>query len=258
MDRQPVVEIKNLKKFLGGHWVLNGVNLIINRGEILAIVGGSGSGKTTLLRQILMLDAPTSGTVKVFDIDVNHCNDVTADQIRQRWGMMFQHSALFGSLTVLENVAFPMHEHTTLNNSLINEIAMLKINLVGLPLDAAGKYPLELSGGMQKRAALARAIALDPELLFLDEPSAGLDPESANSFDELIVNLKKVLGLTIVMVTHDLDTLWSTTDRIAFLADGKVAAVEPIQELAKSEIPAIHNYFTGPRGRTASEAWKQN
>lgn len=252
-----VIEVKGLKTQLGGHWVHKGLDMSVKKGEIYAIVGGSGCGKTTLLRQILMLDKPTAGEIKVFDTDILHCSWWKAEQIRRRWGMMFQSCALFGSLTVLENICFPIRQHAKLDPKLVEEIARLKINLVGLEADAANKYPLQLSGGMQKRAALARAIALDPELLFLDEPSSGLDPESANELDELVQKLQDTLGLTIVMVTHDLDTLWSITDRVAFLAEGKVMAAGPIQELIKNTNPVIQEYFSGPRGRAARAAWTQ-
>lgn len=257
MTTETVIEVKGLKTYLGDQWVHKGIDMTVKKGEIYAIVGGSGSGKTTLLRQILMLNKPSKGDIKVFGTDIVHCSWKVAEEIRQRWGMMFQSCALFGSLTVLENVSFPLKEHADLNIKLIEEIARLKISLVGLGADAVHKYPLELSGGMQKRAALARAIALDPELLFLDEPSSGLDPESANELDNLIQKLQETLGLTIVMVTHDLDTLWSITDRVAFLAKGKLLAEQPIQELVKNPDPIIQDYFSGPRGRAARDAWTQ-
>ncbi|SPX61784.1 putative ABC transport system ATP-binding protein [Legionella feeleii] len=184
---EPVIEIKGLKNYLGGQWVHSDVNLTVKKGEILAIIGGSGSGKTTILRSLLMLLKPTEGSLKVFGQDIANLTNAKADALRRRWGMLFQHSALFSAMTVLENIVFPMQEFTTLDTKFMEHLAMLKISLVGLPKEAAGKYPSELSGGMQRRAAAARAIAMDPELLFLDEPTTGLDPRSARQFDELIL-----------------------------------------------------------------------
>jgi phospholipid/cholesterol/gamma-HCH transport system ATP-binding protein len=239
----PLLEIRNLSNYLGNQWVHKDLNLTIQRRQIAAIIGGSGSGKTTLLRSILMLHRPTSGTIKIFNTHLFDCPPHEAMAIRRRWGVLFQHSALFSSLTVLENVLFPLRTFTHLPPQLQKEIALLKIALTGLPLDAAAKYPGELSGGMQKRAALARAIALDPELLFLDEPTSGLDPQSARELDELILNLRASLNLTVVMVIHDLATLWHATDTVAFLGDGKVIANLPMAELVKDDHPLIHEYF---------------
>jgi len=222
--------------------------------EIVAIVGGSGCGKTTLLRSILMLLQPTDGSVKVFGTNVTDCSRAQAYQVRRRWGVMFQHSALFSSLSVLQNVMFPLREFSDLSYTSQREMALLKIALSGLPVSAAYKFPAELSGGMQKRAALARAMALDPELLFLDEPTAGLDPSSASAFDELIMHLRTSMGLTVVMVTHDLDTLARVTDRVAFLGEGKVLACEPIQTLVKHDHPLIQSYFSSARGQARIKA----
>jgi phospholipid/cholesterol/gamma-HCH transport system ATP-binding protein len=244
---ETIIKIKDLKVAFDDQYVLNGVDLTVNRNEIVAIVGGSGSGKSTLLRSILMLTPVTSGSLRLFDQELMHCTQEVAEKIRRRWGMLFQHAALFSSLTLLENVAFPLREYTNLNNKTIAEIARLKISLVGLPADAADKIPAELSGGMQKRAALARAIALDPELLLLDEPTSGLDPESAGAFDELILTLTKTLGLTVVMVTHDTDTLSHVPDKIAFLAKGQVLGFDPFQILARNKNPIIQAYFKGSR-----------
>jgi phospholipid/cholesterol/gamma-HCH transport system ATP-binding protein len=251
-----IIDVKNLKTNLGGSWVHKDVNLTVKRGEILAIVGGSGSGKTTLLREILMLQRPTAGSIRVFDIEMTTASSSVLLKAQRRWGVLFQQNDLFSSLTVLENVAFPLEEHTKLNEKTIQKLALLKILLAGLPADAATKYPSELSGGMQKRAGLARAIVLDPELLFLDEPSAGLDPDSAGALDELILDLQATLGLTIVMVTHDLDSLWKVSNRVAFLGEGKVLAVEPMQELVKNPNKEIKAFFTGPRGRTAQQQYE--
>lgn len=244
-----IIEVRHLKNYLGDQWVHEDVNFTINRGEIVAIVGGSGSGKTTILRSLLMLLIPTSGSIKIFDQELIGCDEKTATHIRRRFGMLFQHSALFSSLTLLENVMFPMDEFTHLPKSLKHDIALLKILLAGLPASAAVKYPSELSGGMQKRAALSRAIALDPELLFLDEPTAGLDPNSADAFDELLLHLRDNLGLTVVMVTHDLDSIWRVTDKVIFLGEGKVLAEKPIHEMIKDPNPLIQAFFNGPRGR---------
>ncbi|MGE3921114.1 MAG: ABC transporter ATP-binding protein [Gammaproteobacteria bacterium] len=219
MNPEPIIEINDLTTYLGGNFIHKSLNLTIYRNEILAVVGGSGSGKTTLLRSILMLLPLYSGTIKVFGHDIEHSSEATLKKIQQSWGVLFQHSALFSSLTTLENVMFPLQEKTGLPQNSIVELAKLKLNLVGFPLDSIHKYPAELSGGMQKRAGLARAIALDPELLFLDEPTTGLDPEGATSLDELVISLKNDLGLTIVIVTHDLDTLWSVADRVAVIGE---------------------------------------
>lgn len=244
-----VIEITQLKTKLGGQWVHNGLDLQVDRKEILGIVGGSGSGKTTLLRSILMLQRPTSGSIKVFDTDVTRAKVAQARSVRQRWGVLFQQNALFSSLTVLENVCFPLRTFTKLPSAIQEQIALLKIALAGLPLSTASKYPAELSGGMQKRAALARAIALDPELLFLDEPTAGLDPQSAEGLDDLVLHLRKNLGLTVVVITHDLDTIERVTDRVAFLGEGKVLAALPLTQLMEQQHPLIKAYFSGPRGQ---------
>jgi phospholipid/cholesterol/gamma-HCH transport system ATP-binding protein len=241
---EPVIEIKGLKNYLGGQWVHTDVNLTVEKGEILAIIGGSGSGKTTILRSLLMLLKPTAGDVKVFGEDIYRLNAQEAFKLRRRWGMLFQHSALFSAMNVLENVMFPMQEFTALTNEFMQELALLKIALVGLPVEAAGKFPAELSGGMQRRAAAARAIAMDPELLFLDEPTTGLDPRSARLFDDLVVFLRNALNLTIVMVSHDIESLKRTTDRVAFVGDGRILCVAPIQELMKNDHPLIAEYFS--------------
>ncbi|CEG61994.1 ABC transporter ATP-binding protein [Legionella micdadei] len=240
---EPVIEIEGLKNYLGGQWVHSDVNLTVDRGEILAIIGGSGSGKTTILRSLLMLLRPTAGSLKVFGEDILQLSAHQSNALRRRWGMMFQHSALFSAMNVLENIMFPMHEFTSLKKSFMEELAMLKIALVGLPKEAAGKYPSELSGGMQRRAAAARALAMDPELLFLDEPTTGLDPNSARKFDELILFLRDALHLTIVMVSHDLESL-KIADRIAFIGEGKVLCTAPFNELIKNPHPSIADYFS--------------
>lgn len=239
----PVIEIKGMKNILGGQTVHSDVNLTVEKGEILAIIGGSGSGKTTILRSLLMLLKPTAGRITVFGQDIEHLTAQEAFMLRRRWGMLFQHSALFSALTVLENIMFPMREFTHLEPEFMQELALLKMALVGLPKEAANKYPAELSGGMQRRAAAARAIAMDPELLFLDEPTTGLDPRGARLFDELIVFLRNSLNLTIVMVSHDIESLKKTTDRVAFIGNGTILSVEPIKKLMNNKNPLIAEYF---------------
>lgn len=250
-DQEPIIEIKNVKIQLGGDWIHKDINLTVSRGEIVAIVGGSGSGKTTLLREMLMLQRPNAGSIKIFGQEVINVSSATQRAIQRRWGVLFQQNALFSSLTLLENTAFPLVEHTDLHKKVIRELAALKISLTGLPVESVTKFPSELSGGMQKRAALARAIVLDPELIFLDEPTAGLDPGSAGGLDELILNLRSTMGLTVVIITHDLDTLWRVTDRVAFLGEGKVLCVDEMAKLIKNPHPLIQEFFGGVRGRTA-------
>jgi len=257
-DAEPIVQVTNLCTRFGASVVHDNVSLEVRRGEIFAIAGASGCGKSTLLREIILLERPASGSIRVFGREVLGLGDLDALPLRNRWGVMFERGALFSALTVTENVGLPLREHTGLGNALIDELAAIKIALAGLPASAGAKYPNELSGGMRKRAALARAIALDPELLFLDEPTAGLDPLSAAGFDELVQNLKETLGLTIMMVTHDLDLLWRVADRVAVLGEGRVLGVGSMEELAQSEHPMVREYFYGPRGRAAREQqWKQ-
>ena len=253
-----VVAIRDLNTRFGTAVVHRDVSLSVRNGEVFSLVGGSGCGKSTMLREILMLQQPVSGSIKVFGQEVVGLSDEEALPLRRRWGVMFERGALFSSLTVTENVAMVLREHTRLGDSLIGEIAALKIALTGLPADAGAKYPSELSGGMRKRAALARALALDPELLFLDEPTAGLDPLSASGIDELVRQLSEALGITIMMVTHDLDLLWRTAERVAVLGEGRILGIGTMQELAQSEHPIIREYFYGPRGRGAREqAWNR-
>ncbi|MCD6039830.1 MAG: mkl [Gammaproteobacteria bacterium] len=255
ITQSPIIEVKDVSVQLGGAWVHQNLNLSVNHGEILAIVGGSGSGKTTLLREMLMLQRPNSGSIRVFEHELMTASSATLLEVQKRWGVLFQENALFSSLTVEENAAFPLREHTKLDDKTIKELAILKILLAGLPSSAAIKYPAELSGGMQKRAGIARAIVLDPALLFLDEPTAGLDPESADAFDELILNLQKTMGLTIVMVTHDLDSLWHVTNRVAFLGEGHVLCVDAMSELVKNPHPLIQAFFRGARGRVVQRRY---
>ncbi len=251
MTTSPIIKIEHLDTVFGDHWVHKDLNLTVNRGEVLGIVGGSGSGKTTLLREILGLNKPTSGSIKLFDLELTTASPATLLEIQTRWGVLFQQNALFSSLTLLENVSFPLIEHTQLDADTIQHLATLKILMAGLPIESLSLYPSELSGGMQKRAGIARAIVLDPELIFLDEPTAGLDPNTAAGFDDLILNLQETMGLTIVIVTHDLDSLWKVTNRVAFLGEKHVLCVEPMKKLVKNPHPQIHEFFSGPRGRAA-------
>ncbi len=259
-DRAPapeiVVEVTDVRTRFGAAVVHDGVSLAVRRGEIFAVAGASGCGKSTLLREMILLRRPDSGSIRVLGTDLGAAGDGEALELRRRWGVMFERGALFSSLTVAENVALPLREHTRLGATLVSELAALKIALAGLPADAATKYPAELSGGMRKRAALARALALDPELLFLDEPTAGLDPLSASGFDELVRRLRELLGLTVLVITHDLDFLWRVADRVAFLVAGRVVGLGTMDELSRLEEPLVREYFRGPRGRAAKEsAW---
>jgi len=255
---ESVIHISNICTRFGDAVVHDNVSLQVRRGEIFALAGSSGCGKSTLLREILLLHRPQSGSIRVFGEEVLGMDDEAALSFRKSWGVMFERGALFSSMTVAENVGLPMREHTGLSDALINELAAIKISLAGLPASAGVKLPNELSGGMRKRTALARAMALDPQLLFLDEPTAGLDPLSASGFDELVLHLKQSLDLTIMMVTHDLDLLWRVADRVAVMGEGKVLGVGTMEELSESPHPVIREYFYGPRGRAAREqSWKQ-
>ena len=253
-----VIDIRDINTRFGEAVVHEDLSLTVQPGEVFALVGASGCGKSTLLREILVLQRPVSGSIRVFGQEVVGLSDAHALPLRRRWGVMFERGALFSALTVKENVGMVLREHTPLSRALIDEIAALKIALTGLPPDSGAKYPNELSGGMRKRAALARALALDPELLLLDEPTAGLDPLSASGIDELVRQLRDALGLTIMMVTHDLDLLWRSADRVAVLGDKRVLGTGTMDELSASEHPLIREYFCGPRGRAAREqAWKR-
>jgi phospholipid/cholesterol/gamma-HCH transport system ATP-binding protein len=250
----PIVEVRGLKSQFGSQVVHENLDLTVRRGEILGVVGGSGAGKSVLLNTIIGLRNPQAGTVKVFGQDLQRASSRRWTAIERRWGVLFQQGALFSNLTVKDNVAAPLFEHAGLSRAEVYELAELKIALVGLGPEALDRKPAELSGGMRKRAGLARALALDPELLFLDEPTAGLDPISAAAFDTLILDLQRSLRLTVLMITHDLDTLYEITDRVAVLADRKVVITAPVHELEKSKHPWIQEYFLGPRGRAAQSA----
>lgn len=251
--QQKVIEVAGLSTRFGDHVVHDGIDLHVERTEIFALIGGSGSGKSTLLREIILLHRPDAGSIRVLGADLKGIADEEALILKRRWGVMFQHGGLFGSLTVIENVGLPLREHTGLDNGLINELAAWKLEMTGLAPEVGLQYPSELSGGMLKRASLARALALDPELLFLDEPTAGLDPESAGGVDELVLRLREQFGLTIVMITHDLDLLWRVADRVAVLAGGKVQGLGSMDELSRLPQPAIRPFFDGPRGRAPSK-----
>jgi len=240
----PIIEVSGLKNYLGDQWVHTDVNLSVNKGEIFGIIGGSGSGKTTILRSMLMLLKPTSGSIRIFGQALENIDEHEAELLYQRWGVLYQHSALFSGMSVLENIMFPMQELADLPLEFITQLALIKLVLVGLPSHAAHKLPSELSGGMQRRAAAARAIAMDPELLFLDEPTSGLDPLGAKQFDELILFLRRALNLTVVIVSHDIDSLTRTTDRVAFVGEGKILAIDPIDKLMKNKHPLISEYFS--------------
>jgi phospholipid/cholesterol/gamma-HCH transport system ATP-binding protein len=239
-----VIEVENIVTRLGGALIHDGVSFTVARGEVVALIGGSGSGKSVLLREMIGLLKPASGRVRLFGEDVWSVDDASLNRLRERFGMLFQDGALFSSLNVEQNVAVPLIEHTRMERSQALQLARLKLALAGLPPDAAQKMPSELSGGMRKRAALARALALDPELLFLDEPTSGLDPISARAFDRLIRLLSDTLGLTVFLVTHDLDTLYSIIGRTIVLAEGKVRAAAPVGELKKIDDPWLKDYFS--------------
>ena len=251
---EPVITVRGLVNRFGENIIHENLNLDVDRGEILGVVGGSGTGKTVLLNTIIGLKDPDEGQISILGIDRSSMTRAEAADVEQRTGVLFQSGALFSSLTVLQNVASPLVEHTDLPMAMINELAEMKIAMVGLKPHAHHLKPAELSGGMRKRVGLARALALDPELVFLDEPTAGLDPIGAGAFDELIRKLTDDLGLTIFMITHDLDSLYAITDKVAVLADRQVVAKAPVRELEHSDHPWIREYFLGPRGRAGAKA----
>lgn len=258
MSDDTVIKIRGLRNSFGEQIIHDDLDLDVRRGEILGVVGGSGTGKSVLMRSIIGLQTPDGGTVEVLGENMIGREEDEAKNIRRRWGVLFQNGALFSTLTVAENVEVPIREYFPfIKEPLLDEIAGYKIAMSNLTPDAGPKYPAELSGGMIKRAGLARALALDPELLFLDEPTAGLDPIAAASFDELIEGLKEKLELTVFLITHDLDTLWAICDRVAVLADQKVVAVGTIEELLALDHPWIQEYFNGPRGRSAAISHKE-
>jgi phospholipid/cholesterol/gamma-HCH transport system ATP-binding protein len=254
-----IIRVRGLKTSFGEQVIHENLDLDVRKGEILGVVGGSGTGKSVLMRAIVGLQTPDEGEITVFGEPTIGREETEATEIRKRWGVLFQGGALFSTLTVAENVQVPIREfYRQIDQGLLDQIAAYKVVMSGLPADAGPKFPAELSGGMKKRAGLARALALDPELLFLDEPTAGLDPISAAAFDELTESLQKTLGLTVFLITHDLDTLYAICDRVAVLADKRVIGVGTIDELLAMDHPWIQEYFNGPRGRAATATLKRD
>ena len=249
-DREVVIKARGVVNAFGTKVIHDHLDLDIYRGEVVGLVGGSGTGKSVLLQTIIGLNHPREGEIEVFGQPIGFAEGEKMKALEMRWGVLFQEGALFSSMTVAENIQVPLREYTGMDQQLMDEIAAMKIAMVGLPEDTGQKYPSELSGGMKKRAGLARALALDPELIFLDEPTSGLDPISANQFDELILGLQQSLGLTVVMVTHDLDSLRAIASRVAVLVDKKIRS-GTIEELRQDRNAWIHEYFSGPRGRAA-------
>lgn len=248
-NREPIIRVRDVEVGFGEKTILKGLDLDVYPGEILGFVGGSGQGKSVLTRAILGLVHKRAGTIEVLGQNLDELSSDERRQLERHWGVLFQQGALFSSLTVKQNIQVPMREYLRLSDRLLDELAMLKIEMVGLNPDAADKLPSELSGGMIKRAALARALALDPEIVFLDEPTSGLDPIGAGEFDDLIATLQRTLGLTVFMVTHDLDSLYSVCDRIAALGEGKILAEGPIEAMLASDHPWLRSYFHGKRAR---------
>lgn len=253
-QREPIIQVRDLSNRFGSHVVHEHLDMDVYQGEIVGVVGGSGTGKSVLLRSILGLRAPSGGKVRIFDQEIGALDPDARSRLERRLGVLFQQGALFSSLTVVENIAMPLIEHIHLSRAQAEHIAAMKMALAGLPANAAGKYPSELSGGMIKRAALARALALDPEILFLDEPTAGLDPIGAGDFDQLILTLRDALGLTVFLVTHDLDTLYTICDRVAVLAEKRVLVNDTLSRVEQVDNAWIREYFQGPRGRAAQQA----
>lgn len=251
-DREAIIRVRDLVVGFGDRLIMKHLDLDVYRGEILGFVGPSGQGKSVLTRTILGLVPKREGTIEVFGENLDELSPKARQEVERRWGVLFQQGALFSALTVRQNVQVPMREYLNLSDRLLDELAMLKIEMVGLKPDAADKLPSELSGGMIKRAALARAISLDPEILFLDEPTSGLDPIGAGEFDELIATLQRTLGLTVFMVTHDLDSLYTVCDRIAALGDGRIIAQGTVDAMMASDHPWVRSYFHGKRARAVS------
>jgi phospholipid/cholesterol/gamma-HCH transport system ATP-binding protein len=249
-----VISVRGLRNQFGSQIIHEGLDLDVRRGEVLGVVGGSGTGKSVLLRSIVGLNRPAAGTIDVGGIDLGTATLRERRQLQQRWGVLFQDGALFSGLTVAQNIQVPMREHLRLPRPVMNDLAAMKIGLVGLPQEAGPKFPSELSGGMRKRAGLARALALDPEIIFLDEPTAGLDPIGAAAFDTLIGQLRDTLNVTVFMVTHDLDSLSAVCDRVAVLAEKRVLTVDTLPALRNHPNPWIQSYFHGPRGRAAEQS----
>ena len=253
-QREAIIEVRGVVNRFGAQVVHDGLDLDVYRGEVLGVVGGSGTGKSVLLRSIVGLNRPAAGSIKVFGVDVLTCSEAELEAVSRRWGVLFQQGALFSALTVQQNVEAPMRELMHVDPALRAALARLKVSMAGLPPGACDKFPSELSGGKQKRAGLARALALDPDIVFLDEPTAGLDPIGASAFDDLIRQLKESLGLTVFMVTHDLDSLHAICDRIAVLAERKVLVTGTMADMLEVDHPWVREYFHGPRARAALAA----
>jgi phospholipid/cholesterol/gamma-HCH transport system ATP-binding protein len=253
-SQTPAISVRDLTVGFGTKTVLDRLSLDVRRGEILGLVGASGGGKSVLLRTIIGLIPPREGHIAIMGAETDYGDNASMQEIGRHWGILFQQGALFSSLTVQQNVQFPMRENLEISQTLLDELATAKLEMVGLSPDDGSKFPAELSGGMTKRAALARALALDPEIVFLDEPTSGLDPISASDFDDLISTLQQTLGLTVFMVTHDLDSLNTVCDRVAALSDGKIVEVGPIEQLVGSQHPWVRSYFHNARARTRAPA----
>jgi phospholipid/cholesterol/gamma-HCH transport system ATP-binding protein len=256
MNHDCIIEMNDVWTTFGTVTVHRNIDLCVHSGEVLALVGGSGSGKTTLMRLMLGLQQPSRGTVNVFGCPLGGCEKGDLERVRSRWGVLFQQGALFSALSVFDNVALPLRELKTLPSEIIRELVMMKLKLVGIEADSLSKRPAELSGGMIKRVALARALVLDPELLFLDEPTAGLDPERGHGFVQLVESLRRELHLTVLMVTHDVDTLLAVATRVAVLAEQRLVAIGPPWEVADNPHPFVQNFFLGHRHRCAEESIK--
>lgn len=251
----PAIRVRGIINRFGETTVHDGLDLDVRRGEVIGVIGPSGCGKSVLLRTIVGLRPPQAGRIEVFGQEIATLDTRERRLVEQSWGVMFQDGALFSNLTVLENVIVPLKEHVRMPGALMQELALMKIRMAGLDGEAAAKFPSDLSGGMRKRAALARALVLDPQLLFLDEPTAGLDPITAGRFDDLVRDLQQAMGLTVFLVTHDLDTLAATCDRIAVLGEKRLLAIGPMEELRHNPHPWIQEYFSGPRGRSAAAGY---
>ena len=249
-SQTPAISVRDLNVGFGNKTILDGLSLDVRRGEILGLVGASGGGKSVLLRTIIGLIPPRTGRIAIMGAETDYGDTAAMQNIGRHWGILFQQGALFSSLTVRQNVQFPMRENLEISETLLDELATAKLEMVGLSPDDGSKFPSELSGGMTKRAALARALALDPEIVFLDEPTSGLDPISASDFDALISTLQQTLGLTVFMVTHDLDSLNMVCDRVAALSGGKIVEIGPIEQLVSSQHPWVRSYFHNARART--------
>ncbi len=253
-----VIRVAKVVTRFGQNLIHDGISLTVGQAEIYGLLGGSGSGKSTLMKEMVLLLTPQAGEITVLDHKLSTISRTDSALLRRRWGVLFQAGALYSSLTVAENIGVTLKEYTDLPASLIRDIVAMKINMVGLPPHAAELYPAELSGGMVKRVSLARALAMDPQLLFLDEPTSGLDPVGAEAFDQLILKLRDLLGLTVVMVTHDLDSIWTIVDRFAVLGDKKVVAEGTLAEVRENPHPIVQEFFGGARGRIRSRNGKQD